>query len=143
MNISTNEGLILKRLKAIEKSPEDIIKVQCFCYGSFKMNRNCAFCFNELYIFFKKQALYTLLQKMILFISSQAVNADFISGKCCKTTSQSQCSMDHKTNCRLFMNIITSFFFFFRPNLYSFNNSKYAKAQHTSIKSEEETRPGN
>ncbi|XP_073705992.1 palmdelphin isoform X1 [Garra rufa] len=26
MNISTNEGLILKRLKAIEKSPEDIIK---------------------------------------------------------------------------------------------------------------------
>uniref|UniRef100_A0A9J8A2Q6 Palmdelphin n=1 Tax=Cyprinus carpio carpio TaxID=630221 RepID=A0A9J8A2Q6_CYPCA len=27
MNISTNEGLILKRLKAIEKSPEDIIKV--------------------------------------------------------------------------------------------------------------------
>jgi len=36
MNISTNEGLILKRLKAIEKSPEDIIKVQCFCYDSFK-----------------------------------------------------------------------------------------------------------
>lgn len=55
---------------------------------------------------------------MILFISSQAVNADFISGKCCKTTSQSQCSMDHKTNCRLFMNIITSFFFFFSDPIY-------------------------
>lgn len=40
MNISTNEGLILKRLKAIEKSPEDIIKVQYFCYGSFKTIRN-------------------------------------------------------------------------------------------------------
>lgn len=33
MNISTNEGLILKRLKAIEKSPEDIIKVHCFWCG--------------------------------------------------------------------------------------------------------------
>lgn len=27
LNISTNEGLILNRLKAIEKSTEDIIKV--------------------------------------------------------------------------------------------------------------------
>lgn len=51
--------------------------------------------------------------------------------------------MDHKTvvlNSGLFMNIVT---FFCRPGLYTFNNSKYAKAQHTYIKSEEETRPGN
>jgi len=59
MNISTNEGLILKRLKAIEKSPEDIIKVQCFCYDSFKTIRKCVICYIKLYKIKNKKRFYT------------------------------------------------------------------------------------
>lgn len=46
LNISTNEGLILNRLKAIETSPEDIIKV-----------KNCLQTVPS-YIFLKMQTLF-------------------------------------------------------------------------------------
>lgn len=65
MNISTNEGLILKRLKAIEKSPEEIIKVWKDTERNYFL---CAQFFYNIIIYYK--IIITRLSEILYFDQS-------------------------------------------------------------------------